>query len=218
MPESGTPSPENGNLIATVLKTVFGPIVKESSRWPPLLAYGLPGIVAVLLIVVLRTAVPNNLVLLVAVAIALPLAGYIVTDIRTRRSAGAGGEPRLEASIVQPSRGGTVGRKIQCWGTASGLPHDHHLWLAVESNGLVWPKEGEVQVTRATSRWEATVYEDGATRTFARSLYLADPQGHQAILDWLDDGRQKGEYAELKGLRGTRRLDRVDRLRLSRRA
>lgn len=220
MSDSGSSSPGGENVIVTALSAVFGPIVKLSSKWPPLLAYGLPGIVAVMLIVLLRSAVPDNLVWLMAAVITLPLVGYIITDIYARRSAekvGGGGAPRLEASFEEPRRKSTVTRTIVCRGTASGIPKDMHLWLAVEANGFVWPKEGEVLVDKNSSRWAATIFEDGATASFDVSLLLANPDGHKFIRDWLEAGIQKGEYAEMKGIPGTQRIARVERLRLSKR-
>jgi hypothetical protein len=41
-----------------------------------------------------------------------------------------------------------------------------HLWLVVEVNNGVWPKEGELHVL-ADGSWESTVYEDGATDKFS---------------------------------------------------
>ncbi|HVG00857.1 MAG TPA: hypothetical protein VND68_13545 [Chloroflexia bacterium] len=69
----------------TALRAVFGPIVKQSSKWPPILAYGLPGIIAVLLIVALRETLPSNVLWLVAVVILAPLLGFIILDVDTRR-------------------------------------------------------------------------------------------------------------------------------------
>jgi hypothetical protein len=117
-------------------------------------------------------------------------------------------------SIDAPTANSTVSNKVFCSGTASGLGPDKHLWLVVEANRLVWPKEREVQV-EGNGRWTANIYEEGATRSFRISLLLAGPEGHEYIRNWLDVGRPKGEYGPLPGIPDTERLDWVDGLRLS---
>jgi hypothetical protein len=204
--------PEAGNPLVVALRAVFGPLVKQSSKWPPLLAYGLPGIVAVLLIVVLRPAVPNNLIWLLAVAILAPLLGYIITDVHARRSNASDTGRRPRATIDEPRPNQTVIRTIPCSGAASGVQSNTHLWLAIEANGFVWPKEGEVYI--ANDRWSATIFEDGATKKFSIALLLATPDADTFIRKWLEEGRRKGEYAEMKGIPGTERVARVDGLRL----
>lgn len=206
---------DDGNPLVVALRAVFGPLVKQSSKWPPLLAYGLPGIVAVLLIVVLRPAVTNNLVWLLAVVILAPLLGYIITDVHARRSlpSDRGRGPR--ATIDDPPQNQTVRRTIHCAGSATNVPPNMHLWLAVEANGLIWPKEGEVHIDK--DRWGATVFEDGATKRFSIALLIATPEADKFIRKWLDEGRRnKGEYAEMRGIPGTERIARVDGLRVRR--
>jgi hypothetical protein len=76
--------PGNDNPRIVALRVVLGPLVKQSSKWPPLLPYGIPGIVAVLLIVLVRSAVPDNLVWLLSVVILAPLVGYIAIAFHAR--------------------------------------------------------------------------------------------------------------------------------------
>jgi hypothetical protein len=204
--------PKDGNPLLVALREVYGPLVKQSSKWPPLLAYGLPGIVAVLLITLLRPVVPNNLVWLLAVVILAPLLGYIISDVLARRSPPSDTGRGTRATIDEPRPNQTVIRTIHCNGSATSVQPDMHLWLAVEANGLVWPKEGEVHVDK--DRWSATIFEDGATKKFSLALLIANPDADTCIRTWLEEGRRKGEYAEMKGIPGTKRLARVDGLRL----
>lgn len=210
---------EDGNPLLVALREVFGPLVKESSKWPPLLAYGLPGIVTVLLIVLLRPVVPDNLIWLLAVVILAPLVGYLITDINARhRPPGVDTvqhQQRPRAIIDEPRTNQFVGRTIRCSGIATDVQPQMHLWLAVEADGLIWPREGEVFVDKE-NRWSGTIFEDGATRKFSAALLIASPEGDRLIREWLEDGRRKGEYAEMKGIPGTERLARVDGLRLRR--
>jgi hypothetical protein len=208
----GATMPKDENPLVVALRAVFGPLVKQSSKWPPLLAYGLPGIVAVLLIVVLQPAVPNNLIWLLAVVILAPLLGYIITDVHARRSlpSDTGRGPR--ATIDEPRPNQTVIRTIYCNGSATSVQSNTHLWLAVEANGFVWPKEGGVYIDK--DRWSASIFEDGATKKFSIALLIADPDADKFIRKWLEEGRRTGEYAEMKGIPGTERVARVDGLRL----
>jgi hypothetical protein len=195
---------------------VFGPLVKQSSHWPPVLAYGLPGIVAVLLIVLLRSALPNSVLWLVAAVIVLPLVGYIITVYIARRPAPAPpGQQKPFATIIQPTKNQTVERTIHCSGIATGVQNNMHLWLAIETHETevrIWPK-GEVLVDN-TNAWSATIFEDGATKRFSISLFIANPEADKIIQDWLENGRVTGEYPHMTGIAGSERLDRVGGVRL----
>lgn len=68
------------NTLIESIRALFEPIVKVSSKWPPALAYGVPLIIAILLITLLRSALPSNLTLLVIITVLAPLAGYIYMD------------------------------------------------------------------------------------------------------------------------------------------
>ncbi len=206
----------NDNPIIAALREVYGPLVKQSTKWPPVLAYGLPGIVAVLLVVLLRSTVPTNLVWLVGTVVLAPLIGYIVSLFFVRREANFDGRSyQRSGSIDYPGPDQIIGRTIACAGLALGIPPDMHLWLAVETGSLIWPKEGEV-LADGNGKWKKTIFEDGATRRFSISLLIVNPKAHAQILEWLEVGRQQGQYAELKGIPGTDRIARVDKLRLKR--
>ena len=208
----GNETPRTG-----ALRVVFGPLVEKSSTWPPLLAYGIPGIVAVMLIVLLRSAVPDNLVWLLSVVILAPLVGYIVTAFDARRRPPAlppVAPQRPRATIDAPSPNQIVVGTIPCNGSATGIQPDMHLWLAVEANGFIWPKEGEVYVD-TEDRWSATIFEAGAAKEFSVALLIANSEANKVIRAWLEKGRRNGEYALMKRISGTERLARADGLRLN---
>lgn len=200
--------------LSEALRSVFGPIVKQSAKWPPILAYGLPAMVAVLLIIALGLVVPLRLVWLLAIVVLAPLAGYIVVDWNTRhRSIVESPQRGTDATITFPKSDREVDRTMDCTGFASGIRPDMHIWLAVEAMGFIWPKEREVYVG-PDNRWIHTIFEDGAATTFSVVLLIADVNGHNTIRDWLEAGKAKGEYAEIRGIPGTDRLARVDDLQL----
>jgi hypothetical protein len=95
----------------------------------------------------------------------------------------------------------------------TGMQPGLSLWLAVEVGDLVWPKESKVAPDQ-DNKWSATVFEDGATETFAIALFVADSKVDKRIGKWLEAGRSTGNYSELKGIPGARRIARVDGLRL----
>jgi hypothetical protein len=172
--------PKNDNLITAALRLVFGPLVKQSTKWPPVLAYGLPGIVAVMLLALLRTAVQPNLLWLLGTVVLAPLIGYIVSDFLARRDHNI--EKRsyqATGTIESPISNQIVGREIECVGSAINIPKDMHLWLAVEASGLIWPKEGEVLVDNGG--WKKKIYEEGASKTFSISLWIANQNADAQI-------------------------------------
>ena len=116
--------------------------------------------------------------------------------------------------IAEPKPGQIVTRRtFVCKGKAYGVGAQTHLWLAVEANNHVWPKEREVHVS-ADGTWENAVYEDGATDKFSVSLLSASPDAEKTINQWIEDGQKTGQYKELGGIPGTERIYRVDGLRL----
>jgi len=210
--------PESENPLIVALQKVFGPAVKASERWPPVLAFGVPVIVAVLLIAVLSPFLSTGVLLLVAVVIFMILVSYIIVAIVERGtvSRADNGHPIPSATITHPTANEVVDRTILCTGTATGIQDNMHLWLAVETYDKkvrIWPKEGEVLLDKA-NHWNSTIFEDGATQEFSISLWIADPVGDKFIRDWLSGGRSNGEYRNLKGIKGADRLIRVDRLTL----
>jgi len=193
-------------------------MVERAKDWPPVLAFGLPAIVAVLLIAVLSPFLSTGVLLLVGGVIFMILACYIVVVYREIPSRSESKYQKPVATINQPFKNKPVDRTILCNGTATGIQDNMHLWLAVETYDKkvrIWPKEGELVVNKANDCWSSTIFEDGATQQFSIAVYLADNVGHQFILDWLEAGRLKGEYGELMGINGTERLTRVEGLTLS---
>src|ERR1700693_5286770 len=82
--------------------------------------------------------------------------------------------PVLNAWIDDPKPGQTVTRRtFPCNGRATGVGPQTHLWLAVEANNHIWPKEREIKEL-ADGTWATTVYEDGATDKFSISILSAN--------------------------------------------
>ena len=121
---------------------------------------------------------------------------------------------KVTGSISNPQPDEEVRRTFKCSGVVTGMQAGLSLWLAVEVGDLVWPKESKVAPDQ-DNKWSATVFEDGATETFAIALFVADSKVDRRIGKWLEAGRSSGNYSELKGIPGARRIARVDGLRLN---
>jgi hypothetical protein len=204
----------SANILIVTLKAVFGPLAAKSAALPPPLAYGLPIIVTILLIAVIRPAVPANLAWLLALVIVAPLACYIATLAIVRGPHGPmdSTHPVTWAEIEYPDSQQVVERTIKCHGSAKGIPKNMHLWLAVEERTFIWPKENEIFVI--DGQWKGKIYEDGVADQFAISLLMADSKAHTFIQNWLDAGRRGEGYSTLTGVEGATRIARVDKLRL----
>jgi hypothetical protein len=133
----------------------------------------------------------------------------IGTRVRGRYSVNS-----VKGTITSPEASASVPRSFRSTGSTSDVGSDVHLWLAVEVNGLIWPKEGEI-LPDESGFWTATIFEDGATDLFCLSLLAADRKAHKKIESWLNSGKRSGRYAELTSPLGARRVARVDGLRLS---
>ena len=120
----------------------------------------------------------------------------------------------VKGEITSPKPFTSVPRAFQAAGWAHDVGPNVHLWLAVEVNGLYWPKEGQI-LPDELGAWMAPVFEDGATQLFRLSFLAADHRANKKINAWLDSGKRSGRYTELTSIPGTRRVWAVDGLRLS---
>ena len=198
-----------------LIEKLYSPLIKQSAKWHQALAYGVPGTIAVLIIIVLGKSVPPGLVALLALVILAPLACYVALDWRGRVEKQRHLETARPASGFihsPPSKSPITSGTIQCHGVAYDIAPNQHLWLAVEAK-CVWPKDGEVFVNRR-GEWKHVIFEDGAASDFHIALYVAETeQGNQGIVDWLIAGKKNnGIYEEKKTFLGTRRLHRVENL------
>jgi hypothetical protein len=135
-----------------------------------------------------------------------------VRYLRTRRETGVpldnvGGE------IRRPSKNDEVMTAIDTEGQARDVEKNQHLWLVIEVGNHKWPKAGEIHADKEGS-WRHTVFEDGTGDRFSLSLFVADDDGHKKIGEWLDIGALIGYHPFELAIPGTRRLARVEGLRL----
>ncbi len=154
---------------------------------------------------------------IVLIAVVVILAGGIVMLVVYRRSRK---EPdlltQMRGHIDQPGDGETVARTIHCSGSIQRDARSSEIvfWLAVETDGLIWPKEPLVRPDEA-GRWVVDIREEGHPDTFAISLWAAMPWGTHRIQEWLETGRRTNDYPGLATLPDARRITRVNGLRLA---
>lgn len=117
----------------------------------------------------------------------------------------------VHGRIYKPKPNKAVDNTISCSGRVEGVGPGCHLWLAVEADGYIWPKEGEI-FAEGDGSWEAIIYEDGATENFAVSLFVANGRANKKIRAWLDKGDATGNYEKMRRPSGVRRVARVEHL------
>ena len=117
----------------------------------------------------------------------------------------------VKGEIEQPKPNQVVESTIRCSGWVEAVSPDCHLWLVIEANGYIWPKEREFFADDDGS-WKDTIYEEGATATFSLSLFAANAQANKRIRAWLDHGDASGNYVHMRRVPGTRRIAKIDGL------
>jgi uncharacterized protein YjbI with pentapeptide repeats len=115
------------------------------------------------------------------------------------------------AEINYPTDGAEVGDKITVCGDIGPSQLNGHLWLAVEQEDLIWPKDPEVPVTGPNSEWTVTVYEEGTPSggKFHLALYLVEDEGHQRIIEWLSIGNATDAFPGLRKIPTSTLLGRI---------
>jgi hypothetical protein len=121
----------------------------------------------------------------------------------------------VKGAIDEPKPNQVVGSAISCSGWVEAIGRDCHLWLAVEADGYIWPKEREI-FAEDDGSWKDTIYEEGATPVLSISLFVANNQANKRIRAWLDKGDATGNYEKMRRVPGTRRITRIDGLRRTR--
>jgi hypothetical protein len=120
-----------------------------------------------------------------------------------------------QGTISSPADGATVTRAFTAEGTLEDIPEDRHVWLAVEVEGLLFPKEPEVSVE---PHWLEQSVESGDPPggTLSLVLLMVDESGQRQIENWLAHGRSSGEFAGLGEIADSTTLDAASQLVLTR--
>lgn len=101
--------------------------------------------------------------------------------------------PEIEAEITTPQRGDIVLKEIYCAGTINNVPDKAVLCLAVEVDGLVWPKETKVKVDNE-GNWHATIWHDSKDpgEEISIALWIMSTITKERLNSWLFNKTKKG--------------------------
>ena len=130
-----------------------------------------------------------------------------------RRPSEAQSLTRVTGGFTRPAAGTPATRAVSAEGWTKNLDRGLRLWLIVEIGTHKWPKGDELSVG-ADGKWQCEVYEDGTGTAFSLSLYVVNDEGTRKIRSWLDIGTLIGYHPFEVDIPGTRRLARVDGLRV----
>ena len=117
-------------------------------------------------------------------------------------------------TINRPTEGSVVNPNIDASGSAQNAGNDVYLWLAIEINGKIWPKEGRVAIDR-NGNWSQRVFEDGHPVQFGLSLWATNAEGDRELQAWLINSANNHDYREIAPLSNMKRLARVQGLSLA---
>ena len=118
---------------------------------------------------------------------------------------------KVKGEILEPQPDQVVAITFPCSVRVEDLEAECHIWLAVEIDGKIWPKERELSLDE-DGTWRGIIKEAGTTPDISLSLFAADTKANQAIRAWLDYGDDNNSYDAFSRLSGTRRIASVDGL------
>jgi hypothetical protein len=124
---------------------------------------------------------------------------------------------KVNGTIDAPLPNATILRTSTCSGVVTGMQPGSglSLWVAVERGGGLWPRDHRVQWSDK-NEWCITLFEDGPLeQKFSVALYVVNTRVDRRITKWLAEGARRGDYPQLNGLPGARRLARVDGVSLA---
>ncbi|MBZ5647543.1 MAG: hypothetical protein LAN37_10000 [Acidobacteriia bacterium] len=105
--------------------------------------------------------------------------------------------PRPSGSITAPLPGQRVSAIVGVEGKLSGIPGQHHVWLAVQVGNSLWPKEPEVP--HRHQHWRREIVEAGLPREgkFSLVLIMVGPKGQADIEQWVQRGHRTNDWPGL---------------------
>ena len=117
---------------------------------------------------------------------------------------GSSGGPR--GTITSPTDGSAVPRTFTAAGTLTDIGSQSHVWLVVQSNGLLFPKAPELEVQQS---WIMQSIETGvpAGGRFSLILIVVGEEGERRIEAWLTRGEATGTYPGLNRVPDSEKLD-----------
>jgi hypothetical protein len=119
----------------------------------------------------------------------------------------------VQGAISEPHDGQVVQANFTASGSAQNIGKRIYLWLTVEIDDKIWPKESRLFVD-IHGQWSQPVFEDGDVNQFGLSLWAVNSEADRKLQAWLDQGNRTRVFPELRPLPGMKRLARVRGLSL----
>lgn len=120
-----------------------------------------------------------------------------------------------DGTINTPKDDETVKRQFVASGTVQNVRKGVYLWLAVETDGLIWPKEHHLTKIDANGNWSQVVSQDSNnTKQFDLKLFATNNEADVQLRAWLNEAIRTGNYPGMRRLDGMKELRRVSGLRL----
>ncbi|MGA9762038.1 MAG: hypothetical protein WBQ14_06425 [Gaiellaceae bacterium] len=116
----------------------------------------------------------------------------------------------VSGRILRPGRGGVVTQPLRVEGELSSVPRGHHVWLAFEVRGLLYPVEPEPHGDDGHFAFDAT--SKSPEEPFSLVLMLVGTKGQRAIEYWLLEGGLGEGFPGFDRIPGVSELDRVQGL------
>jgi hypothetical protein len=117
-------------------------------------------------------------------------------------------------TISEPQEGDSVKTTFEAAGTVHNLGRGVTIWLTVEIDDKIWPKEGRVFVD-THGRWSQVVFEDGNAGQIGLSLWAVNVEADRKLRAWLNGGNRTRTFPELRPLPGMKRLARAEIIRVA---
>ena len=151
-------------------------------------------------------------ILLLSFALAMSVLGaYLIQEGKEKPDKTVGFQA-ASGDISVPKNGDLVQKDFDASGTAH-IGKDVYLWLAVELNGRIWPKEGRISVGEKGG-WKQSVSEEGSPHKFVLSLWAVDSNANNKLAGWLEHCVTTNDCPGWPPLSGMKRLDRIRDLHL----
>lgn len=116
----------------------------------------------------------------------------------------------VSGRILRPERAGEVAQPLRVEGELSSVPRGHHVWLALEVRGLLYPLEPELHGGDGHFAFGAS--SESPEEPFSLVLMLVGTKGQRAIEYWLLEGGLGEGFPGFDRIPGASELDRVQGL------
>ena len=124
------------------------------------------------------------------------------------------GHADVKGRILPTEADHALGQPLRIEGELSPVPHGHHVWLAFEVQGLLFPLEPELST--GGGRFALEIASKAPSEPFSLALVLVGAKGQRAIEYWLLEGGLGEGFPGFDRIPGSTEIDRVQGFLLER--